>query len=145
MTTNRCTGSCTRWEFQASSLITDGGKRARLATMNISLPSVSNSIRTVMTVMTRRIRPSNSHRRKNVAPAHLPTGESARKCSRSRLPTILALLCTSNRQWKWKLIYKRRTAVERVNAYLNLFFGLENIRHRKGKRAMIQIDMAVLI
>ena len=46
---------------------------------------------------------------------------------------------------KWKLIYKRRTAVERVNAYLKQFFGVENIRYRTGKRAKIQLDMTTLV
>jgi transposase len=46
---------------------------------------------------------------------------------------------------KWKLIYKRRTAVERVNAYLKQFFGIENIRYRTGKRAKMQMDMTTLV
>ena len=45
----------------------------------------------------------------------------------------------------WKNIYKRRTAVERVNAYLKEFFQLNNVRYRTGKRAKIHFDMVVLI
>src|SRR5699024_6387295 len=33
----------------------------------------------------------------------------------------------------WKNIFKRRTAVERVNAYLKEFFPLNNVRYRTGK------------
>lgn len=45
----------------------------------------------------------------------------------------------------WKNIFKRRTAVERVNAYLKAFFQLNNIRYRTGKRAKIHFDMVALI
>ncbi|WAA09194.1 IS1182 family transposase [Fervidibacillus albus] len=45
----------------------------------------------------------------------------------------------------WDNIYKRRTAVERVNAYLKEFFQLNNVRYRTGKRAKIHFDMVVLI
>ncbi len=45
----------------------------------------------------------------------------------------------------WKNIFKRRTAVERVNAYLKEFFQLNNIRYRTGKRAKIHFDIITLI
>ena len=45
----------------------------------------------------------------------------------------------------WDNIYKRRTAVERVNAYLKEFFQLNNVRYRTGKRAKIHFDMVVMI
>lgn len=45
----------------------------------------------------------------------------------------------------WKNIYKRRTAVERVNAYLKEFFQLNNVRYRGGKRAKIHFDMVTLV
>src|SRR5690625_1435319 len=45
----------------------------------------------------------------------------------------------------WKNIYKRRTAVERVNAYLKEFFQLSNVRYRTGKRAKVHFDMITLI
>lgn len=45
----------------------------------------------------------------------------------------------------WKTIFKRRTAVERVNAYLKEFFQLNNVRYRTGKRAKIHFDMATLV
>ncbi|PTY72765.1 hypothetical protein B5V88_17715, partial [Heyndrickxia sporothermodurans] len=45
----------------------------------------------------------------------------------------------------WKNIFKRRTAVERVNAYLKEFFQLNNVRYRTGKRAKIHFDMVTLI
>jgi len=45
----------------------------------------------------------------------------------------------------WETIYKRRSAVERVNAYLKEFFQLNNVRYRTGKRAKIHFDMVTLI
>ncbi|GAA0310814.1 hypothetical protein GCM10008924_30500 [Gracilibacillus halotolerans] len=45
----------------------------------------------------------------------------------------------------WKNIFKRRTAVERVNAYLKEFFQLNNVRYPTGKRAKIHFDMVTLI
>lgn len=31
----------------------------------------------------------------------------------------------------WKTIFKRRSTVERVNAYLKLYFQLDNVRYRQ--------------
>ncbi|MEI3599250.1 IS1182 family transposase [Oceanobacillus sp. MO10714A] len=45
----------------------------------------------------------------------------------------------------WKNIYKRRTAVERVNAYLKEWFQLDNVRYRTGERAKVHFDMVTLI
>src|SRR5699024_6343247 len=45
----------------------------------------------------------------------------------------------------WKKIYNLRTAVERVNAYLNEFFQLNNVRYRTGKRAKVHFDLVTLI
>lgn len=45
----------------------------------------------------------------------------------------------------WKDIYKRRTAVERVNAYLKEFFQLNNVRYRTGKRAKVHFDLVPLV
>ncbi|WP_153004884.1 transposase, partial [Oceanobacillus picturae] len=45
----------------------------------------------------------------------------------------------------WRTIFKRRTAVERVNAYLKEFFQLNNVRYRTGKRAKVHFDMITLI
>ena len=45
----------------------------------------------------------------------------------------------------WKSIYNRRTAVERVNAYLKEFFQLNNVRYRTGKRAKVHFDIVTLI
>ncbi|WP_268827867.1 transposase, partial [Tetragenococcus koreensis] len=36
-----------------------------------------------------------------------------------------------------KNISKRRSAVERVNAYLKEYFQLNNVRYRTGKRAKV--------
>ena len=44
----------------------------------------------------------------------------------------------------WKNIFKRRTAVERVNAYLKEFFQLNNVRYRTGKRAKFHFDISRL-
>lgn len=44
----------------------------------------------------------------------------------------------------WKHIYKKRSAVERVNAYLKEFFQLNNVRYRTGKRAKVDFDLTVL-
>ncbi|KGX84697.1 hypothetical protein N784_12175 [Pontibacillus litoralis JSM 072002] len=45
----------------------------------------------------------------------------------------------------WKNIFKRRTAVERVNAYLKEFFQLNNVRYRTGERAKVHFDMVTLV
>ncbi|WP_188455575.1 IS1182 family transposase [Virgibacillus oceani] len=45
----------------------------------------------------------------------------------------------------WKTIFKRRTAVERVNAYLKKFFQLNNVRYRTGARAKVHFDIATLV
>lgn len=45
----------------------------------------------------------------------------------------------------WKTIFKRRTAVERVNAYLKLYFQLDNVRYRTGKRAKVHFDLVTLV
>lgn len=45
----------------------------------------------------------------------------------------------------WKTIFKSRTAVERVNAYLKLYFQLNNVRYRTGKRAKVHFDLVTLV
>lgn len=45
----------------------------------------------------------------------------------------------------WKKLYKQRSAVERVNAYLKEFFQLKNVRYRTGKRAKIHFDLVTLV
>ncbi|MFD1039689.1 IS1182 family transposase [Virgibacillus byunsanensis] len=45
----------------------------------------------------------------------------------------------------WKNIFKRRSAVERVNGYLKEFFQLNNVRYRTGKRAKVHFDIVTLI
>lgn len=45
----------------------------------------------------------------------------------------------------WKSIYKERTAVERVIAYLKEYFQLDNIRFRTGKRAKVHFDLVTLV
>lgn len=45
----------------------------------------------------------------------------------------------------WEAIYKRRSAVERVNAYWKEFFQLNNVRFRTGKRAKVHFGMVTLI
>ncbi|PWA12480.1 IS1182 family transposase [Pueribacillus theae] len=45
----------------------------------------------------------------------------------------------------WKTIFKRRTAVERVNAYLKGYFQLNNVRYRTGKRAKVHFDIVTLV
>jgi len=44
----------------------------------------------------------------------------------------------------WKEIAKRRSAVERVNAYLKEFFQLNNVRHRTGQKAKVHFNMVAL-
>lgn len=46
---------------------------------------------------------------------------------------------------KWKSLFAERTAVERVNAYLKEFFQLNNVRHRKGKKAKLHFDLVTLV
>ncbi|MCG7333644.1 IS1182 family transposase [Salinicoccus roseus] len=45
----------------------------------------------------------------------------------------------------WKTIFKRRTAVERVNAYLKEYFQLNNVRYRTGQRAKVHFDTVALV
>jgi transposase len=45
----------------------------------------------------------------------------------------------------WKKLYKERTAVERVNAYLKQYFQLNNVRHRTGKKARLHFRIVTLI
>lgn len=45
----------------------------------------------------------------------------------------------------WNKLFDRRTAVERVNAYLKEFFQLNNVRYCTGKRAKVHFDLLVLI
>lgn len=45
----------------------------------------------------------------------------------------------------WKKLFDRRTAAERVNAYLKEFFQLNNVRYRTGKRANVHFNLLVLI
>lgn len=46
---------------------------------------------------------------------------------------------------KWNELYKERTAVERVNAYLKEFFGLNNVRHRTGRKAKLHFQLVTLV
>jgi len=45
----------------------------------------------------------------------------------------------------WKDIAKRRSAVERVNAYLKEFFQLNNVRHRTGAKARWHFHLVTLV
>lgn len=45
----------------------------------------------------------------------------------------------------WKTIYKQRSSVERVIAYLKEYFQLNNVRHRTGKRAKFHFDLSILV
>ncbi|TES54230.1 IS1182-like element IS662 family transposase [Halalkalibacterium halodurans] len=45
----------------------------------------------------------------------------------------------------WKNLYKQRSAVERVIAYLKEFFQLNNVRYRTGKRAKVHFDLTQLV
>ena len=45
----------------------------------------------------------------------------------------------------WKNLYKERTAVERVNAYLKQYFQLKNVRHRTGRKAKLHFDLVTFI
>jgi transposase len=45
----------------------------------------------------------------------------------------------------WEDIFNRRTAVERVNAYLKEHLQLNNVRYRTGKRAKVHFDLVVLM
>ncbi|MEK5070974.1 transposase [Sporosarcina sp. FSL K6-1508] len=46
---------------------------------------------------------------------------------------------------RWTELYKERTAVERVNAYLKEYFGLTNVRHRTGKKARLHFQLVTLV
>ncbi|OMF16151.1 IS1182 family transposase [Paenibacillus sp. FSL H8-0548] len=45
----------------------------------------------------------------------------------------------------WKEIAKKRSAVERVNAYLKEFFQLNNVRHRTGQKAKAHFNLVTLV
>ncbi|CAM5222846.1 IS1182 family transposase IS662 [Ureibacillus acetophenoni] len=45
----------------------------------------------------------------------------------------------------WKKLYKERTAVERVNAYLKQYFQLTNVRHRTGRKAKLHFTLVTFI
>lgn len=46
---------------------------------------------------------------------------------------------------QWKEIAKKRSAVERVNAYLKEFFQLNNVRHRTGQKAGVHFNLVTLV
>lgn len=60
---------------------------------------------------------------------------------------------TDNRQYTypargsalWDKLYKERTAVERVNAYLKEYFQLNNVRHRTGRKAKLHFNLVTFI
>lgn len=41
----------------------------------------------------------------------------------------------------WRELAKRRSAVERVNAYLKEFFQLNNVRYRTGNKANVHVSI----
>src|SRR5699024_5494926 len=45
----------------------------------------------------------------------------------------------------WQSIYNRRTAVQRVNAYLKEFFPLNHLRYRTAKRSKVHFDIVTLV
>ena len=45
----------------------------------------------------------------------------------------------------WKKLYKERTAVECVNAYLKEYFQLNNVRHRTGRKAKLHFQLVTFI
>ncbi|KGR76752.1 hypothetical protein CD30_20040 [Ureibacillus massiliensis 4400831 = CIP 108448 = CCUG 49529] len=45
----------------------------------------------------------------------------------------------------WKQLYKERTAVERVNAYLKQYFQLKNVRHRTGIKGKLHFNLVTFI
>lgn len=45
----------------------------------------------------------------------------------------------------WKKLYKERSAVERVNAYLKQFFQLNNVRQRAGRKAKLHFNLVTFI
>lgn len=45
----------------------------------------------------------------------------------------------------WKKLYKERSAVERVNAYLKQFFQLNNVRQRTGRKAKLHFNLVTFI
>src|SRR5690606_13036641 len=45
----------------------------------------------------------------------------------------------------WKKLYKERTAVERVNAYLKQYFQLNNVRHKTGRKAKFHFNLVTFI
>ncbi|QGG50906.1 transposase [Lysinibacillus pakistanensis] len=46
---------------------------------------------------------------------------------------------------RWKQLYKERTAVERVNAYLKQYFQLNNVRQRTGRKEKLHFNLVTFI
>ena len=89
---------------------------------------------------------SNIHGQRNVKTVLLANDGLCQKVYKVRITTDLRKYTAPARGSKaWKTIFKRRTAVERVNAYLKGYFQLNNVRYRTGKRAKVHFDIVTLI
>lgn len=76
----------------------------------------------------------------------LANDELCQKVYKVKITTDLRRYTAPARGTKtWQDIYKKRTAIERVNAYLKEFFQLNNVRYRTGKRAKVHFDLSVLV
>lgn len=68
------------------------------------------------------------------------------KVYKMKITTDLRKYCAPARgSSSWKQIAKRRSAVERVNAYLKEFFQLNNVRYRSGTKARVHFNLVTLV
>lgn len=88
---------------------------------------------TVMILYMRRVKYTNPKECRNCPLCH---DSLCQKVYKIKITTDLRRYTAPGRGTKaWKNIYKERTAIERVFAYLKEFFQLNNVRYRTGKQA----------
>ena len=45
----------------------------------------------------------------------------------------------------WKTVFKHRTVVEPVNAYLKEYFQIDNVRYHTRKRTKVHFELVILV
>lgn len=102
--------------------------------------SVSTLITTTATM------PNMKHWNLRGVDCPLPNEDICQKMYKVKITTDLRKYKAPGRGSKaWKNIFKRRTAVEHVNAYLKEYFQLNNFLYQTGKRAKVHFDLVTLI
>ena len=114
--------------------------------INISHPLVSGNIPIDMIVLITKYETLKYTRPKECKDCPLANDGLCQKVYKVKITTDLRKYTAPARGSKaWKTIFKRRTAVERVNAYLKGYFQLNNVRYRTGKRAKVHFDLVTLV